>query len=155
MPITIEIIGIKAIRNRLRQFPQVYNHHIKQTLSWSVHKLWENVPPYPPKPQGSKYIRKGSAGLGGSLGSGISGGKQGEKQPTIFRIVKQGERFYNAEFGTNKEYAPFVIGERQAGHMGHWWTIKKIARKSKPDILKAFKAMAKELARFLDGKGLL
>lgn len=152
MPITIEVIGLKALRRRMRQFPDKYNQAVKKTLNWSLHKLWSNVPPYPPKPTGSTYDRTGT--LGRTLGSGESGGKaQGE--PDIFTVFEHGGNVDGAEFGTRLEYAPFVLGERQAGHMGHWWTMKKLARKTKPDIIKAFKKMAKTLARFLEGKGML
>ena len=152
MPITIEVIGLKELRRRMRQFPQKYNQAVKTTLSWSLHKLWSNVPPYPPKPTGSTYDRKGI--LGKSLGSSEGGGKaQGE--PDIFVMYEHGGNVDNAEFGTRLNYAPFVLGERQASHMGHWWTMKKLAKKTKPDIIKAFKKMALKLAQFLEGKGML
>lgn len=150
MPITIEVIGLKALRRRLGQFPNVYNQHIKKTLSWSLHKLWENVPAYPKYE--SPYDRTGT--LGRSLGSGETGGKV-QGAPEIFVMLEQGGNIDGAEFGTRLDYAPHVIGEQQARHMGHWWDMKGIAKKSKPDILKAFKNMAKSLARFLEGKGLL
>lgn len=152
MPITIEVIGLKELQRRMRQFPQEYNKAVKKTLSWSLHKLWSNVPAYPPEPEGSTYDRQGI--LGKSLGSGEGGGRvQGE--PEIFQMFEQGGNIDGAEFGTRLGYAPYVIGERQAGHMGHWWTMKRLAKKTKPQIIKAFKVMAKTLARFLEGKGML
>ena len=152
MPITIEVIGLKELRRRMQKFPHVYNQRIKTTMSWSLHKLWSNVPAYPPKPEGSTYDRQGI--LGKSLGSGMGGGKA-QGTPEIFDMFEQGGKIDGAEFGTRLEYAPFVIGERQAGHMGHWWTMKWIAKKTKPQIIKAFKKMAAGLARFLEGKGML
>ena len=152
MPITIEVIGLKELRRRMRQFPQEYNKAVKKTLNWSLHKLWSNVPPYPAKPEGSIYDRTGT--LGRTLGSGEAGGKaQGE--PDIFEVFEQGGNIDGAEFGTRLGYAPFVLGERQAGHMGHWWTMKGLAKKTKPAIINAFKLMAKTLAKFLEGKGML
>jgi hypothetical protein len=62
---------------------------------------------------------------------------------------------YEGQFGTRVEYAPFVIGDdTQAGHMGHWWKISKVAELSKDKITRIFQTMADKLAKWLDGKGL-
>ena len=150
MPITIEVIGLKKLRRRMRQFPEKYNQAVKLPLKASLLKIWENVPAYPKYK--SPYERTGT--LGRSLGSGEAGGKV-QGQPDIFEIFEQGGNIDGAEFGTRLGYAPHVIGEQQARHMDHWWDIKGLAKKSKPEIIKLFKTMAKTLARFLEGKGLL
>jgi len=152
MPVSIEVIGLKKLQQRFRRFPDKYNQAVKLTLKASLLKIWENVPPYPPKPPESTYDRQGI--LGKSLGSGMAGGRS-QGNPEIFKIVEQGGNIDFAEFGTRLDYAPHVIGENQAGQNSHWWTMKALAKKSKPDIIKLFKTMAKNLARYLDGKGLL
>ena len=152
MPVKIEIVGLKRLKRRMRQFPIEYNKAVELTLRASLLKIWENVPPYPKPPAGSKYIRTGT--LGRSLGSGTGGGKsQGE--PDTFRVFEQGGNIDGAEFGTRINYAPFVLGENQAKHMSHWWTFRKLARKSRPEIIRLFKVMAKKLVKFLEGKGQL
>lgn len=152
MPIKIEVVGLKALKRRMRQFPQQYNKAVEITLRASLLKIWENVFPYPKKPAGSTYDRQGI--LGKSLGSGFAGGKtQGE--PDVFQVFEQGGNIDGAEFGTRLDYAPFVLGEKQAQHMSHWWTFRRLARKSRPEIIRLFKVMAKKLVQFLEGKKVL
>lgn len=152
MPVVIEHQGLEPLRRRFRRFPRIYDREVKHTLHAANATLWENVPPYPPKPEGSTYDRQGI--LGKSLGVDMGGTEQGK--PQIYEVKKHGARGHMAEFGTRLDYAPHVIGEsEQASHMGHWWTIKDIAESSKSKIIRLFKDMAEDLADFLEGKGLL
>jgi hypothetical protein len=60
---------------------------------------------------------------------------------------------YEGRFGTNLEYAPYVIGDdTQARHMGHWWKISTVATKAAGKIESLFKTLGDNLASFLDGK---
>ena len=151
MPVRMEVTGLEELRMRMRQFPQKYSAAVRVTLRASLLKLHENVEPYPAPPPESTYERTGT--LGRTLGSGMSGGNFG--QPDIFDVFEQGGNMDRAEFGTRLGYAPFVIGEKQAENLSHWWTMEGLAEKSKPAIIRLFQLMAKKLARFLDGKGLL
>ena len=75
--------------------------------------------------------------------------------PDIYQVT-HGSGYDNAEFGTRVGYAPYVIGEsEQSVRMGYWWTLKDVARKAKPKIIRLFKVMVERLANFLDGKGML
>ena len=68
------------------------------------------------------------------------------------------------EFGTNLEYAPYVIGDRDTveGEVGQtkthrdngWWTLTEVGERAVPKIKLAFEAMARGLATWLDGKRL-
>lgn len=153
MPAEVRITGLKELRRRFRRFPKVYRREVKATLNAGLGVLWENVPPYPPQPQGSTYKRTGT--LGRSLGSDMGGGKT-QGQPDIFEVRKQGPNMDVGKFGTRTEYAPYVIGDKQqAQQNAHWWTISTIADNAKGKILRLFKDMARDLARFLEGRGLL
>jgi len=152
MPITMQVEGLEELQARMLAFPAKYRQHMQLTLRKSLLDLWGNVPPYPPKPEGSTYERTGT--LGRSLGSGMEGG-QGAGRPDIYEIT-HGSRMDKAEFGTNLSYAPHVIGKNQADvHEGRWWTLEKVARDTKPKIIGNFRRMADNLARFLEGRGLL
>jgi hypothetical protein len=98
------------------------------------------VPPYPPPPQDSGYRRTGT--LGRSLGVGYGGGKTGK--PSIYGI-KGGGRNIEGRFGTNLEYAPYVIdAQRQAKiHKGRWWTMDTIKQKAEAKIKKIWEDMVK------------
>ena len=153
MPAEVRIEGLEPLRRRFAQFPRVYRREVRATLNASLGVLWENVPEYPPQPQGSTYNRTGM--LGRSLGSGMGGGRSG-RQPDIYQVRRQGPNMDAGEFGTRLEYAPFVIGDQsQQPQNSHWWTITDIAKNSQQKILKLFREMAQDLARFLEGKGLL
>jgi len=153
MPIKMQVTGLDELQARFSKFPQAYNRNVKLTLRAALLTLWENVPSYPSPPPGSTYERTGT--LGRSLGGGEQGGK-GFGEPDIYEIAKQGERFMHGDFGTRLKYAPFVIGDyEQAERMSYWWTIKDIAIDSKDKIVRLFQQMVRDLARFLDGKGML
>ena len=153
MPVTLKIEGLEEIQKRMREFPKKYKKALSITFDASLLKIWELVPPYPPKRRGNKYIRTGQ--LGRSLGSSEGGGRAGHK-PTIFTKKVQGlSRFDVAEFGTNIDYGPFVLGENRAEGMDRWWKMSKLAKKAQKPVLGLFQKMAEVLARWLDGKGML
>jgi len=127
----------------------------------SLNAVWEKVLPYPPRPESSTYIRTGT--LGRSLGSSESGGQSGGR-PGIYQVKSQGTKAMFGEFGTNLEYAPYVIGDRETveGEKGQtkthrkngWWTLTEIGERAVPKIQQLFEGMARQLAQWLDGQRL-
>jgi hypothetical protein len=147
----IEIRGLDELMQRMRQFPQKLNASIKTTMQAALLTLWENVPPYPPPPDDSTYVRTGT--LGRTLGSAEGGGK-GSGQPDVYEVRELGAA-WEGRFGTNLEYAPYVIGDdTQAKHMGHWWKISVIKERAEEKINRLFEILGEKLAEFLEGKGL-
>jgi len=126
MPVTIKIDGLAEALRRFETIPAKVNSTMRSLMDKSMRVLWENVPPYPPKPEGSKYIRTGL--LGKSIGA--SGAK-----PTIYSITGTGADIVGA-FGTKLSYAKYVIDpDRQAYmHKGRWWTMKTILDNSEGKI---------------------
>lgn len=148
----IEVRGLQEIQQRMRAYPAKLSAAIKTTLGAALLALWENVPPYPPEPENSTYTRR--VLLGKSLGSSEGGGKAGS-QPDIFEVKQLGAE-WEGHFGTNLEYAPYVIGDDTQAevHQGRWWTIKVIAERANEKIQKLFGVMAERLAAWLDsGRG--
>jgi multimeric flavodoxin WrbA len=137
MPVDIEVQGLEEALRKFETIPQKVNSTMKTLMEKSMRVLWENVPPYPPKPETSKYRRTGT--LGRSLGA------EGAK-PTVYSIKGSGANM-SGTFGTNLSYAKYVIDpERQAYmHKGRWWTMNTIKEKSLDKINKIWETFIKTL----------
>lgn len=147
----IEIKGLKELLSQMTKFPMELTKIVAVTMSTSLNTLWESVPPYPPQDSMAHYRRTGT--LGRSLGSSMSGGVGGGG-PSIYKVRQLGEGSYEGEFGTNLEYAHFVIGENQAGmHKSNWWNIRNIAERSAEKINRLWQTAGDLLAQFLDKQG--
>jgi len=126
----------------MRKYPSQLAREMERTMKQSLVHVQGSVLPYPPPPPSSSYIRTGT--LGRSIGLG--------GRADIYEVKRIGGG-YEARLGTRLEYAPYVIGEQQAGvHSGRWWTMKTVAGKARPGIERLFVAMSKRLARYLDGR---
>lgn len=149
MATQIEVKGLNELLERMKKYPLEMHKAMAKTMAASLLVLWENVPGYPPPPEGSTYDRTGT--LGRSLGSDIGGGKGGD--PSIFAIKPLGSAGYEGKFGTNLEYADVVIGEHQARvHAGRWWNIYAIAEKAADKINGLWRTLGDQMAKFLEGK---
>lgn len=148
----VEVTGLKELIQRMSAFPATLAAKLAVTMSAALNVLWEKVPPYPPPPQDSSYRRTGTLGrsLGSSEGGGVSGG-----EPSIYTVRKLGGGNMEGKFGTNLEYAPYVIGEdsQSQAHVGRWWTIRTVAELAKEKIGQVFEKLGNDLAAFLEGKG--
>lgn len=158
MPNIVEYRGLDELLVLMRAFPQKLKKIGQIGIEASLNVLWENVPPYPTAPENSTYQRTGS--LGRSLGSSPAGGSGGGK-PSIYEVKQQGiGGFVEGRFGTNLDYAPYVIGPdegekgaRQAWmHKGKWWKLEDIVPKSKDKINAIWTGIAQKMADFLNSK---
>lgn len=150
MPLEIKITvqGLKEIRRRFGGFPRQVAKAIQNALDAALLELQGSVPPYPNPPAGSTYIRTYT--LGRILGADMTGGKLGRAE--IYEVRPVGNHGFEAQWGTRLGYAPFVIGAtRQAGHMGHWWTLKNVAANASRGITRIFQILGEELATWLKG----
>ena len=143
----IEVRGLKELERGFKKFPKVFQRASKKTLGSSLLVLQEKVPAYPPAQPG--WRRTGT--LGRSLGVSEGGGTLGKAD------VQEVHGFKKATFGTNVVYARRVIGDRsteQGEAWRHWWTLgQTVVDRAKPKILRLFKIMTEELAKFLDRSG--
>ena len=131
--ININVEGLEQAVNKLKTMPDKLDNAMNSTMNASLMVLWENVPPYPPKPESSSYVR--TTMLGKTIGSSQAGGKAGI--PTVYGIT--GTRSgITGSFGTSLNYAKYVIDpDRQAYmHKGRWWTMRTIKDKSIEKIKK-------------------
>lgn len=145
-----EIKGLDELLKKMQAYPTELVKVMAVGMSASLNIFWENVPPYPPPPQNSTYRRTG--GLGRSLGSDEGGGASGN--PSVYRIRRLGDGNFEGVFGTNLDYAPYVIGDTlQADvHAGRWWQMKDVAARAADRVGKLWNDIAEKLAKFLEGK---
>jgi hypothetical protein len=150
----IEVRGLTELIQRMQQYPQKLAAVVKTGMDATLAALWESVPPYPASPPDSTYRRTGT--LGRTLGSSFSGGKSGG-EPSIYSTRSLGAGNIEGRFGTNLDYAPYVIGDGTQAkvHQGRWWTMTTIAEKAKSKITAVWNSVGTKLANFLDGKEVL
>ena len=140
MPIEIKITGLDKIYLLFADMPNKLRKFMRTGMEQSLLVLHENVPPYPPAPETSSYIRTGM--LGKSLGSGIAGGKV--STPTVYSI-RSNDAQTVGQFGTQLSYARYVIDpDRQAYmHRGRWWTMNTIKEKSEKKVMQVWERLVK------------
>lgn len=141
----IEIKGDKELLARMQKFPRELEVVQKETMTASLLTLWENVPPYP---EVDNPVRDGT--LGKTLGVSMQGSKLGK--PSVYEVKKLGGGF-EGRFGTNLEYAEYVIGEKQAWFHYRWWLMENIKKAAEEKIIRLWNTAMEKLARFIDGKG--
>lgn len=152
MTTTITAKGLEEIISRMQAYPAQLSASAKVAMDATLLVLWENVPPYPSqKGANPTYERTGT--LGRSLGSSEGGGKAGG-EPDIFEVKALGSAGgYEGRFGTNLEYAEYVIGdETQAAHMGYWWQMKDISARAQAKIDRIWGMLGEKMKSFLESK---
>ena len=148
MASSIEVNGLSEVITRMQAYPDRLKAVLTATMDAAMLVLWESVPPYPAPPANSSYDRTGT--LGRSLGSSEGGGTGGG-HPSIYEIKELGSG-YEGHFGTNLDYAPYVIGDDdQSAFMYHWWQMKDVAAAASDKINRIFADMGSQLKSFLEG----
>ena len=149
MPQEIKVDGLDELIADMTAYPVELTKITAQSMTASLIALWEKVPPYPQQDASSNYRRTGT--LGRSLGSSEQGGASGN--PSIFNVKQLGVGNVEGVFGTNLNYADYVIGENQAGmHSSNWWNIRTIAERAADKIEKIWQQCGDLLAALLEGK---
>jgi len=152
--VTIDVEGLKELIARFDELPAHAQQVMLNAMNDSLNTLHENVPPYIDKVVPENIYRRTNT-LAGSFGVSASGGKSGE--PGIKKVERQGN-FYRGEFGSNLNYAPYVVDpDRQAymhrpGYKGRpgWWTVEEIAKRAKDKIEKLWKDAVTDIKEFLE-----
>ena len=145
MDVEFKVEGLDAVYSKFKNMPDKIEKNMNKAMHASLLVLHENMLPYPPQRENMvrPYIRKGSGGLAGSLGSTMSGGRAGT--PTVYSVTKTGLGTEGA-IGTNLSYAQYVIGEKTATsrgqawmHKGWWWTIGMVLQRARTKLDKLWK----------------
>lgn len=145
MPQEIEVKGLDELIASMTAYPNELNKIVGTSMQASLIALHQNVPPYPTVPN---PVRQGT--LGRSLGSSMEGGQAGT--PSIYQTRNLGAGNFEGVFGTNLNYADYVIGEGQVWWHKAWFTMKTIASKAAAQIDKIWNDCGNQLAAFLEGK---
>lgn len=149
MTVRLEITGLDELQKRLEKWPGVFDSVMVKTLNAVLFTVWESIPSYPPQPEGSKYIRKGVGGLGGSFGVSEVGARLGRK-PDIYAVSKT-LGMYSGEIGSRIKYAKYVVGDWQPRWNSHWWTLHgTVVKKAMDKVNKIMNIAAQEMADFVD-----
>lgn len=112
---------------------------MKNAVIESIRYAHSQVPSYPPPPPGSTYRRRGSGGLGGSIGTSVQsiGGS------------------HVAALGSTKGYSPYVIGPDRADarirqariHQNRWYTLEGVLKDSTDKVKEIYQKLIKKLFR--------
>jgi hypothetical protein len=141
-----------GLSKRMQKYPLEYVKIMSVAMVHAGFEINKAVPPYPPKPTGSKYIR--TEELGRSFGSGFSGGMSGTM--SIFEVKKSSGGFISGKFGSSLGYAPKVVGDatqQSPFFASYWWKFESVIGKAFPKIKAIFNKAAEKMAKFLEGKG--
>ena len=144
----VSISGINELIGRMRGVPSWLPTWLSDTMTRSLRALQEAVPPYPPPPMGSKYVR--TEKLGRSLGSGFGGGASGT--PDIFEVTMSGGAT-EGRYGSRLGYAEYVVGEGTQAevHAGIWWTVRTILNNALKVIEALWSALGERIAAYING----
>src|SRR5512145_1411516 len=112
MPVSVEVEGLSELIGRMDAYPKQIQDGMSEAMQDTLLVVNENVPSYAEKPATSSYDRTGT--LGRTLGSSIEGGKRGS--PDIYEVRALGSGV-EGRFGTNLDYAPYVIGDKEQAWM--------------------------------------
>ncbi len=139
----MQVKGLEEVLGKLAAWPDKLQQVMDTLMNASLLALWEAVPGYPEPPEGSTYRRTGT--LGRTIGVEHSG------EPEIYQVVANGG-YTEGHFGTRLEYAPYVIGERQAWmHRGRWWTILDVAAKATDKIRAIWQEGRQQMVNWFNG----
>lgn len=139
----LKIKGLKQAQKRFAKFPEEFERGLREATRDAVIHIHESIPPYPPTIPGQTYIRKGSAGLGGTLTS-----FQGSNPDALSRVRGMG-RAVVGFIGTKLKYARFVIDEDQQAfmHKGRWWTLQGVFEGERSEIVRIYERMLREIIK--------
>ena len=142
---TIHVEGLDDILHKMTVFPKTLDKELRDTMKASLYTMEGAVPDYPrQKNPETKYVRTNTLDHSLTVGGGFN----------IAKTEKLGG-VHQARFGTNLEYAPYVISDSMQAeqHRGWWWTVSTIVEKAMPKIERLFNALAERLAAFLNREG--
>lgn len=141
MPISnIRITGLNKLNKNMMGLQMSLRPTLESATLKAVLYAQSKVPPYPPQPEGSTYVRTHL------LGNSITA-MAGSHPNALSRVEALGGEIRGV-IGTNVEYAQYVIDrDRQAAHMGYWWTLQDAILRARDGIVKIYEQAVDGIAR--------
>lgn len=145
------------LMQRLERAEKKLDSTVSLALEDSMRAAIGSVPPYPPKPKTSWYVRTGR--LARSLGSSMSGGQyipavgRGivSAKPDVYTRRQIGPASYEGNIGSNVWYAERVLVRQEAPWKYYWWNEETWGKKSFKPIVEAIKKQMANFFRYLEG----
>jgi hypothetical protein len=136
--IEIDIQGLDKLERKLAHLPDKLNKNTRDAMEASLIILSQNVPEAPPKPPHSKYVRTDYM-----INSLLA--QKEIPNYAVYNIKGTGANIVGT-FGTQVEYARYVIDENRQAYMhkGRWWTMKTIVENTKEKIINLWNLMIKK-----------
>jgi hypothetical protein len=156
---TLEIRGLAELQAAFTRLGRDLETELAPALEDALHYLWQELPPYPAKPQPGEASRhwtpKQRAWFFAALRAGevqtpykrrLAGGLGGSLSTEVRSQAGQ----LTGLMGPSMPYAPYVIGlDQQASlHAGRWWTLEEEVEKNLPGaVARLEQAVAQMIAR--------
>lgn len=127
----VNIVGLDLLIAKLTRIGYTLENGMGAPMRDSQEVLKTNTPPYPPPPPGSTYVR--TYKLRDSIHYSV--------QPLGSTVVMT--------MSVGVEYGPYVVGEKTQAriHKGRWWTVEKVVRDSRNDIVRVFEEWVRKFMR--------
>lgn len=128
MDIQVTVDGLSEVVARLERRGDLAPGVMRQATERAVLYVHGRVPPYPPPPPDSRYVRTGT------LGRSITTEVRDVGSATVGVI------------GTAVVYAPWVISAKEVGgrgpqawmHRGRWWTLHEVVERARDGIVRIY-----------------
>lgn len=140
----VRIDGLEELLRRFDQADELVRRELRRAMTRAVVGELGRMPAYPPEPPASTYTR--TIKLGQSLTAMV-----GRALDAASTVDGQGDTVRGV-VGTNRVYAPFVIGQMQAPvHRGRWWRLEASVLSHKGQIEAEFEDAAERIVAALAG----
>lgn len=124
------IKGLEELYSKWSSGGKVIYDGLFKATDKAVKYVHSTVPPYPPKPEGSKYRRTEMLG-----------------RSTTTEVRPLSGRQFVGLIGNNMKYAPWVISTEKVGSVGPqtrshkehgWWTLQGVVEKATEEVYRIF-----------------
>lgn len=144
MKIGIKLFGDKETAASLNRMGDKVVPTIRDSTKKAVLYVHQEMPPYPPEPAGSEYVRTGTAGRAiTTFGVGsVAGGAQSLSEVKPLFDGAQGI------VGGAVDYLPYLIDEEEQADvhlLNGWFTLQDVIRKARDAITDIYRKAIKEL----------
>lgn len=138
----VRVDGLEELLRRFDHHDEVVRRELRRAMTRAVVGELGRMPSYPPEPPASTYTRTNK--MGQSLTAMVG------RHPDAASTVEGQGDVVRGVIGTNRVYAPVVIGAMQARvHRGRWWRLEASVLSHKAEIEAEFEDAALRIVEAL------